>query len=71
MDNYLKQFDLALYLRSGYRHYYTQLSAIEFYTKNGGKNQKELFAQPEERSKTHPFPHKIMYNLTNFLCQFV
>ncbi|GEM_PF-2376188 len=57
VDDYLRQFGLALYLKSGYRNYYIQLSAIEFYTKKGGESQKQLFAQPEERSKTHPFPH--------------
>ena len=57
VDDYLRKFELALYLKSGYRHYNIQLSAIGFYIKQGNKSQKDLFAQPEERSKTHPFPH--------------
>jgi len=57
VDGFLRKNNLALYIKSGYRHEKVQLAAIDYFASKGDEKQKMLFAQPKERSKNHPYPH--------------
>ncbi|HPA25308.1 MAG TPA: M15 family metallopeptidase [bacterium] len=57
VNNFLKKYNLSLYVKSGYRNEEVQLAAIDYFSAKGDEKQKMLFAQPKERSANHPYPH--------------